>query len=74
MSTHNMFSWRNKKVINIFRIKKNTLSIAMYFPRVLIIHRSRQDDNFFYHFGTLAEVSRIKQEKIINDIMDRFFH
>ena len=29
MSTHNMFSWRNKKNINTFALKKSALTGAM---------------------------------------------
>ena len=29
LSNHNMFSWRNKKDISIFWMKKNSLSVAM---------------------------------------------
>ena len=56
MSTHNMFSWRNKKNIIIFQLKKNALSEAMNINEVqmhlqyLNVHWTYRLQKHFCHY------------------------
>ena len=46
MSTHNIFLWRNKSIVNSFWLKKNDdLMFYIPFNIIEVISRLRKDDN-----------------------------